>query len=343
MRKTLVKLVAGIACAAMLLVGCGSSSGAGGGTVSKPVELRFNVTQSESSVWMVCAEEFKRQVEEKTEGRYKVSIYANEQLSSGDQVKGVELLLNGTTDVDMHSTMIIASIEPKLGAVSMPWLFNGPEDVDRIIFNDGEGGKMIAKLVEAKGCHVLGLCENGFRQLTNSKRPVKTLDDMKGLKIRIPSTPQYTRLYQLLGADPITMSWSEVFTALQQGAVDGQENPYTFMKAGKIQEVQKYVTEWNYAYDPLVLSVSDKIWNSLSDEDKAIFEQAGKEACAMQVSASRELEDQIRKEFEDAGMEINTLEPEEMEAFKAAVALVYDEFREELTDEVLNALGYEFE
>ena len=326
--------------AALLLTGCGGSGSTTGS--AKPIELRFNVTQSESSVWMVCAEEFKRQVEEKTNGRYVISIYPNEQLSSGDQVKGVELLLNGTTDVDMHSTMIIAGIEPKLGAVSMPWLFNGKEDVDRVIFNDGEGGKMIAKLVEDKGCHVIGLCENGFRQLTNSKRPVSSLADMKGLKIRIPSTPQYTRLYQLLGADPITMSWSEVFTALQQGAVDGQENPYTFMKAGKIQEVQSYLTEWNYAYDPIVLSVSSKTWDSLSEEDKAIFEEAGREACAKQVEESRKLEDQIRSEFEAAGMTIVTPTDAQIEEFRAAVAPVYTEFREELTDEVLTALGYQF-
>lgn len=326
-----------------LFTGCGKNStpSTSAPTPKKPVELRMNVTTADSSVWMACAREFKKQIEEKTGGRYKVAIYSNEQLSSGNQIKGVEMLLDGTTDVDMHSTMIIATFEPKLGALSMPWLFpRGYQDVDRIVFNGGPGGQMISQLMEAKGAHVLGLCENGFRQITNNKREIKTPEDMKGLKVRIASIPQYTTLYKMFGTDPVTMSFGEVFTALQQGAIDGQENPVNFIKAGNIQEVQKYMSMWNYAYDAIVLSVSNKVWDQLSEEDKAIFAEAGKEACAKQVAVSRAAEKKTRKEFEANGMKVTDLTPEEIAAFQACVAPIYDKYRAEFTDEVMNAFGY---
>lgn len=341
-KKILKGILVGIT-GLFLLTGCGSTASTPStkATAQKPIELRMNVTTADSSVWMACAKEFKKQVEEKTNGRYKVAIYSNEQLSSGNQIKGVEMLLDGTTDVDMHSTMIIATFEPKLGALSMPWLFpHGYKDVDRIVFNNGTGGQMISKLMEAKGAHVLGLCENGFRQITNNKREIKSPDDMKGMKIRIASIPQYTTLYKMLDTDPVTMSFGEVFTALQQGAIDGQENPVNFIKAGNIQEVQKYMSMWNYAYDAIVLSVSNKVWNQLSEEDKAIFAQAGKEACAKQVAVSRAAEEKTRKEFESKGMIVTDLSDEQIRAFQKRVAPIYDKYRSEFGDDVMNAFGY---
>ena len=299
MKKRFMQALAAT-CAVIILGGCSSAGLSGVGNAdsnSGSRDLRMNVTTSESSAWMICAEEFKKLVEEGTDGRYTISIYPNEQLSSGDQTKGVEMLFNGTTDIDMHSTMIISSYKSRMGAVSMPWLLDGYESVDAIVFNNGSGGQMLTKLMEDKGCHVLGLCENGFRQLTNNKRPVTTPDDMKGLKIRISSIPQYTELYKLMGADPVKMSFSEVFTALQQRALDGQENPYDFIRSGKIQEVQKYMTIWNYAYAPIILSCSSQLWDSLSEEDREIFQQAGEAACAKEVTEFREIDAEILKEF----------------------------------------------
>ena len=343
MSKKVLKILCFVLAAALCFTGCKQDTAGKNGTV-KPIKLRMNVTTAESSVWMTCAREFKKQIEEKTNGRYKVAIYNNEQLSSGNQNKGVEMLFDGSTDVDMHSTMIIAAFEPRLGALSMPWLFpNGYKDVDRIVFNGGPGGKIIDKMMAEKGVHVLGLCENGFRQLTNNKHEVKTPEDMKGLKIRIASIPQYTTLFKLFGSDPVTMSFGEVFTALQQGAIDGQENPLNFIKAGKVHEVQKYMSMWNYAYDAVVLSVSGRLWDKLSPEDKKIFEEAGRSACAKQVATSRAAENKVRQEFEAGGMKITDLTPEQIKAFQKLVAPIYDQYREELTDEVMNAFGYNYE
>ena len=345
------KIVASLLCLLVVLmafVGCqsGSQPVAGGaassGSGAKPTELKMSVTTSETSVWMVGANEFKRLVEELTGGRYIISVFPNEQLSGGDQAKGVEMLFTGVTDVDIHSTIIMSGFEPKLSVVSMPWIFpNGNEDVDRILFN-GEGGEKLKELVEAKGAHVLGIGENGFRQLTNNIRPVNTVEDMKQLKVRTPAMAMYVDFFKMIGADPTSMIWSEVFTALQQGTIDAQENPLDTIRSGKVQEVQKYLSMWNYSYDPLILSVSNKVWDSLSDEDKAIFEEAGAEAMKVQVEKNRAMDDEILDSFQEY-MEITYPTPEQIDGFKNACKPLYENYKEIIGEDVFAAFGYTFD
>lgn len=328
-----------------LIIGCSAStSGTGENDNSKtsdPIDLKMNVTTSESSVWMVGAETFKEIVEEKTNGRYTVSIFPNEQLSGGDLQKGVEMLFTGVTDLDIHSVINMTGFEPKLTACMMPWLFtNGYESVDEVM--NGEGGKILFDLIRAKGAEPLGIGENGFRQLTNNVRPVEEVADMEGLKIRTPPIAMYVDLFKLFGADPTSMSFSEVFTALQQGTIDGQENPYDTIRSGKIHEVQKYMTIWNYSYDPLILSVSGKVWNSLSDEDKAIFKEAGEVAMKKQIEESRKMDAEIIEQFSEV-MEINELTPEQISEFQKAAAPIYDSYREIIGNDVLKAFGYTFD
>lgn len=308
---------------------------------AKPVELRMNLTTSESSVWMVGAREFKRLVEEKTEGRYVISIFPNEQLSGGDMVKGVEMLFTGVTDVDFHSVINMTGFEPKLTVVTMPWLFpEGYKSVDEILFN-GQGGLKLKELIEKKGAHVLAFGENGFRQITNNVRPITGLDDIKQLKIRTPAIAMYVDLFKLFGADPTAMNFAEVFTALQQRTIDGQENPLDTMRSAKIHEVQNYISLWNYSYDPIALSVSGKVWKKLSDADKEIFKEAGVAAMKKQVEASRAMDDEILKLFEKH-MTVTRLTPEQIQEFKTAAAPIYDQYKEKIGEDLLRAFGYSF-
>lgn len=308
----------------------------------KPIELKMNVTTGDTSVWMVAAKGFKERVEAGTDGRYIISIYGNEQLSGGDMVKGCEMLFTGVTDCDLHSCINMTGFEEKLSVVTMPWLFSGPEDVDRIVFN-GPGGDYIMDLVRSKGAEPLAMAENGFRQLTNSVKEIKSPDDLKGMKIRVPAMNMYINLFKLLGADATMMNFSEVFTALQQNTIDGEENPLDTIRSASLQEVQKYMTMWYYSYDPTVLSVSSKVWNSLSDADKEVFKNAAVEACADQVAQSRAMDDEIIQQFKDAGMTITYLSEEEMNAFKEAAKPIYDEYRDILGEDALAAFGYTFD
>ena len=337
--KKVLALVLAVVMLVPLLVGCGGSNNGNNGGETKPIELRFANTQAETGNWAVASETFKKEVEEKTNGRYIISVYYSDQLSGGDLVKGWEQVMSGEVDLDFRSIMNATSFEPRLLVMTMPWLFTSYDDVDRIIFN-GEGGKAMAELLEAKGAHVLAFGENGFRQLTNNKRPVHTPEDMKNLKIRIPPNNLYISLFKKLGADPVNMSFSEVYTALQQNTVDGEENPWGTIKSANIQEVQKYCTVWNYSYDATALSISTKLWNTLSDEDKAIFEAAAKKACQAEIDASRANDANIRAEFEAGGMQINDLTEDEIKAFQEICKPLYDEFREQIGDDLYQAFGY---
>lgn len=344
--KKFLSLVLAVLMTTSLLAGCGSggngsaSSSASGSSSAKAVQLNMNVTTSESSVWMVAATEFKQKVEDQTDGRYIINIYPNEQLSSGDMVKGVEMLFSGVTDVDLHSLINMTGFEQKLTVCCMPWLFpNGYDSVDQILFN-GDGEDYLFGLIRAKGAEPLALGENGFRQITNNVRPIQTPADLKNLKIRVPAIQMYTDLYKLLGADPTAMSFSEVFTALQQGTIDGEENPYDTIRSGKINEVQKYMSVWNYSYDPIVLSVSSKVWESLSDADKQIFKTAATEACTDEVTQSRQKDSEIVDEFKKEGMQITDLSSDQISAFQKAVAPIYDSYKDVVGEDALQAFGY---
>lgn len=335
MKKMMILLMAFV----LIFTGCSSNSTS---QEVKPIDLKLSLTASEASIWMVAAEEFKRIVEEETEGRYTVSIFPSEQLAAGDSQKGVEMVVNGTTDLDIHSAIIWTGYDERLSVLSMPWIFqNGYDSVDELFFN-GVGGTMTEEIIEAKGVKVLGFGENGFRQITNSVRPITSVADLEGLKIRTPSISLYIDLFKLLGADPTAMNFSEVFTSLQQGTIDGQENPLDVISSYKLSEVQDYLTIWNYSYDPLVITASGKLWDSLSDADKAIFEKAGKEAGALQVSKSREKDSTILEELKSSGMEVYELSEAEAQEFKDAAAPIYEMYREQITDEVLESFGYVF-
>ena len=340
------QLLTGFVCVALALgvVGCGGGAKSGGGDAAKPKTLKMSVTTGETSVWHVAAKAFKKDVEEKTKGRYKVQIYGNEQLAAGDQTKGCEMLFNGATDVDLHSSMILSNVVPKLSVVSMPWIFpNGYKSVDEAIFKDGaKGGEFMKKEINAKGAHVLGFGENGFRQITNNVRPIEKPADLASMKVRIPAIAILVDVFRALKSDPTQMPFGECFTALQQGAIDGQENPYDTIRSAKLQEVQKYMTIWNYCYDPIVLSVSGKVWKGLSDADKKIFEEAGKKACAEQVKASRALDASIIKEFKDKGMKVNELSPAAIAEMKTAMKPVYDKYKDKFGVDAFTAFGYKF-
>ena len=334
-----------LALACLLLVGVlsGCGGGRGSGTSDDPYILNMNVTTGDTSVWQVAADEFKRLVEERTDGRYQINIYPNEQLSSGDMTKGVEMLFTGVTDLDIHSVMNMTGFEEKLSVMTMPWLFSdGYDSVDEYLLND-EGGEVIKDLIRGKGAECLALGENGFRQITNNSHPITSPEDMQGLKIRIPSNNMYIELFQLLGADPTTMSFSEVFTSLQQGTIDGQENPYDTIRSAQLQEVQKYMTIWNYSYDAIAICASGPVWESLSDEDKEIFRQAAEEACALEVQESRAMDSEIIQQFKDVGMEINELTPEQIAVFQETVAPIYEDYRDVIGEDIFAAFGYTFD
>ncbi|WP_077213426.1 DctP family TRAP transporter solute-binding subunit [Bacillus dakarensis] len=327
---------------ALVAAGCGNSDSASGGSgdsdgseAGEKHNFKMSVTTSNTSSWFLAAEKFAEEVNEKTDGRITITPYPNEQLSNGDQGKGVELLVKGTTDFSIHSTIIYSILDERFGVLSAPFLFKDLEDVDAKMA--GEGPEMVNDILREIGVEPLGFGENGFRQLTNSKVEVKSPEDLSGLKVRIPGIKMYTDLYKELGADPTTMAFSEVFTALQQGTIDGQENPIDVIYSSKLNEVQDYITMWNYSYDPLVFGVNKKTFDSLSAEDQEIIKTAAANARKYQIETTRQKEKEQIEELKAAGMQFYYPTEEEIETFKAASQPVYDTYKDIWGEDLLNA------
>lgn len=304
----------------------GSSDSSGSGSDDQEYNLQMSVTVSESSTWYQAAEKLAQDVEEETDGRITIELYANEQLSGGDSGKAVELLSKGNIDLTFNSTIIYSILDDRFGVASAPFLFKDHEEVDQV-FN-GEGGDMLKDILREKGVEPLGYGENGFRQITNGVQEIQTPDDLNGLKIRIPGITMYTDLFREFGSDPATMTWSEVFTALQQNTIDGQENPIDVIYSSKINEVQDYITMWNYSYDPLVLGMNKKLFDSMSEADQELFTRLGKEAAEYQVQIAREKEAEQIGELEEAGLQFYYPTEEDLEAFSEVVQPVYDKYEE---------------
>jgi TRAP-type transport system periplasmic protein len=322
----------------VLLAACsggGSSSSSGEGSTEKEMKLKMSVTVGDTSTWYKAAEKFAGEVKENTDGRITIDIFPNEQLSNGDSGKAVESLAKGTIDLTYNSTIIYSILNEKLGVLSAPFLFKNLEETDEKLA--GEGGDMIKDILRDFGVEPLGFAQNGFRQVTNGVKEIKTPEDIKGLKMRIPGITMYTDLWTTLGANPATMSFSEVFTSLQQGTIDGQENPIDVIHSSKLNEVQDYMTMWNYSYDPLVLGMNKKLFDSLSDADKKIIQTAADNANKFQIEEARKLEAEQIKALEEAGMQIYYPTDAEMEAFKEAAQPIYDQYKDIWGEELLNA------
>ncbi|MDW5299231.1 MAG: DctP family TRAP transporter solute-binding subunit [Sedimentibacter sp.] len=302
---------------------------------AEKVTLKFGTTTADTSTWTLGAKKFAEIVGEKTDGRIEVKVYPNEQLSGGNQSKGIEMLMSGSTDITFHSNIIYSVMDERFGVISLPFLISDTATADKLL--GGEAGESLNKILLEKNIVGLGYGENGFRQLTNSVKSVETPADMAGMKIRIPGIKMFISLFKALGSDPITMNFGEVFTALQQGTIDGQENPTDVISSSKINEVQKYMTVWNYSYDAIILGMNKDKFESFSAEDQQILKDAAKEACDYQKQLNRDKADEQTQQFIDGGMTVNTLTPEQTELFKEAVQPVYTEYEPIMGKDLIDA------
>ena len=330
----------------IVLTGCGgggagsdSQGSSGGDSASgEPTEtykLNMSVTTGNQSTWYKAAELFANEVAEKTDGRIQISIFPNEQLSGGDTGKGVEMLIKGDTDLSYHSSIIYTIIDERLGVVSAPFLFKNFDEVDQVL--SGAGGEALKAILREKGVEPLGFGQNGFRQITNSRNPIQKPEDLKGMKVRIPGMTMYIDLFKEFGADPVTMSFSEVYTSLQQGTIDGQENPIDVIHSSKLYEVQQYLTLWNYSYDPLVLGMNKKLFDSMHPSDQQVIMEAAAKANAYQIQLAREEEAKQIQELKDAGMQVYEPTEEELAAFQEIAKTIYDKYESIWGKELLDA------
>ena len=297
--------------------------------------LRLSHNVGDTTTWQQGAEKFGELLSAKTDGAYDVRVFPNAQLSGGDQMKQAEMVGRGALDLVVTSAINVTPLVPEMAVFSLPYMYSDYAQVDAT--TQGEAVKPLEAILDAKGIKVLAWGENGFRELTNNKQPVKSPEDMKGLNVRVAG-PMYIDVMNALGANPQQMQWSETLTALQQGVVDGQENPIgAVIIPQQVYEMQKYLTTWHYSYDPLFLGISKAKWDSLDADTQAKFQDAATEAMAFQRQISREGTDKGVAFLKEKGMEVYEPTPEELAAFRDATKPAFDTWAQKVGPDLVKS------
>ena len=284
---------------------------------------KFACSATENTCWADMGRDFGQMVSDATGGAVTVEVYAADQLTAGNQTEGIQGAIDGTIELSAHSNIIYANFDQRLNVVSMPFLFDSYDDVDAKL--TGEAGAAVGKVVEDLGLHLLGVGENGFRAITNSKKPIESLADMNGLKIRVAGCKVLNTAYGLWGANWSNANWSEVYTGLQTGTYDGQENPLPTADGASIQEVNKYCANWTGIYDCIFFTMNKELYDSLSPELQAIVDEAGAKAAENQRNLQRAGVQEVMDKWTAAGVTITELSDEAVAEFKAATEPMYSD------------------
>ena len=290
----------------------------------------FACSTTETSTWADGGRKFGELMEKATGGKVKVNVYAADQLTNGNQSEGIQALMNGDpVQISMHSNLIYSAFDPRFNVVSLPFIYDSVEDADAKF--DGEAGEKLKEILSEYGLHCMGIAENGFRELTNSVREVKSVEDMKNLKIRVAGSNLLMECYKRWGADATNMNWSETYTALQQNTVEGQENPLPAIDAASVQEVQPYCSMWDAIYDCLFFCINQKIYDGLTPEQQAVVDEAGQKAVEYERYINRSGDEEIMDRWEEKnGVTFTAKEDMDIDSFKEAVDGVDEWFIEEL-------------
>ena len=293
----------------------------------------FTCSTTETSTWAEGGRKFGELMEKATGGKIKVNVYAADQLTNGNQSEGIQALMNGDpVQISMHSNLIYSAFDPRFNVVSLPYLFSSVEEADAML--DGRAGDMLKDILAEYDLHCMGIAENGFRQLTNSVREIRSVDDMKNLKVRVAGSNLLMECYKRWGADATNMNWSETYTALQQKTVDGQENPLPAIDAASVQEVQPYCSLWNANYDCLFFCINQKIYDALTPEQQAVVDEAGQKAVDYERYINRAGDEEIMDRWQnDNGVTITRYEDMDVDSFKNAVSGVAEWYQKELENQ----------
>ena len=304
----------------LLLSACGSSAGGGetGSSEYQKINLVMSVNGTDTQIDSRVARYFAELVKERSGGSITVDVFPNDQLAGGNATKGIEMIAQGSVDLAAYATCTLAVIDSQLPVATIPWSFDSYTEAREVI--DTTGGAYYAERLAAKGITYIGSFHNGFRQLSNSKTVVDEPSDLKNLKIRVPGSEVYMGFFRALGADPTSMSWSEVFTAIQQGTIDGQENGASVTSTAKMDEIQKYMTIWNYSYENDLFIANTRIWNSLEENTRQLLTECAVEACNWGRDTLEAEEADILSRFEANGMTITYLNEEQKAAFAEAIS-----------------------
>ena len=293
-------------------------------------EYRLSTTLGTAFPWGQAGERWIELVREKTQGRIHIKLYSGNSLVGGEQTREFTAIRQGVIDLAIGSTINWSPQIKELNLFSLPFLMPDYKAIDAL--TQGEVGKDLFAVLERKGDVIpLAWGENGFREMSNSKRPIASPADMKGMKFRVVGSPLYNETFSALGANPTQMSWADAQPALASGAVDGQENPLSVFVAAKLVTVgQKHLTLWHYVADPLIFVVNKQVWASWTPADREAVRQAALQAGRENVEKARKgiagNDNAVLKQIEASGVTVTHPTAEQRAAFVQATRPVYDKW-----------------
>nr|WP_059392423.1 TRAP transporter substrate-binding protein [Pseudomonas toyotomiensis] len=296
--------------------------------------IRFGYGLNENSNQGRAAKLFAEEVAKASDGKLKVRTFGAASLGSDDQMQSA--LIGGAQEMMVGSTATLVGITKEMAVWDTPFLFSSAEQADAVL--DGPVGRQVMDKLEEKGLVGLVYWENGFRNLTNNTRPISKLEDFSGVKLRVMPNPVFLETFKLMGANAVPLPFSELFTALETKAVDGQENPFNTILSSKFYEVQKYLTVTNHVYSPWIVTVSKRWWDGLSQTEQNILLEAAKKARDFERKDTREEAARALAELKDKGMKINEVEAAEVQRMREqaapAIQKVVDTVGQQLFDQV---------
>lgn len=327
--------------ALVALAGCGARGGGaqGGGAQGGSYTIKFSHVVAPDTPKGLAAQKFKEIVEKKSGGKVKVDVFPNSQLY-GDEDE-LQALQGGSVQMLAPATAKFTTIAPQLQVLDLPFLFDTVNDIPNVVSKDSKVGKAIYnnKDLASKNIKVLGLWDNGLKQLTSNTK-MESPDDLKGLKMRIQPSDVLRTQMETWGASPTPMAFGEVFNALQQGVIDGQENPYSNIYSQKMHTVQKHLTVSNHGYIGYVLAINNDFFNKMpKDLQQAVTEAADEATTYNREIAAKKNQDDRKKIEKEGTTEITELTPQQRQAFKdAVVPKVWDQYAgvigQDLIDEI---------
>ena len=297
-------------------------------------EIKIGYALAEDSHYGVAAKAFEESLKGSLGDQFTFRHFPSSGLGGEREVvEGIQL---GTVEMTIVSTGTLSNFVPQVGVFDVPFLFTSLDHARKVL--DGEIGQDMLAKFDGAGLHALAWGEQGFRHITNNRGAIQTPADTEGLKIRTMENPVHIEAFKALGAAPTPMAWPEVIGALQQGAIDGQENPLSVIVSAKLSEVQKYLTLDGHVYSPAVILISPALWGQLDDDQKAAFDQAAADA----VTAMRGYVDDVEASgvatLKEQGMEVTELSPEEKAAFRDALAEPYKDYEAQFGKELMDRI-----
>jgi tripartite ATP-independent transporter DctP family solute receptor len=334
MGNRLKAMLAGIAASGLLTL-----AGAGYAAEIKERSLKVGFVQAKDHPQGLALEKFAEAVARKSDGKLKVRIFGDGTL--GGDAAVISSLQGGTVEMTLVATGLLTGHVKDFGIFDLPFLFNDYAEADAVL--DGPIGKKLMDKLPEKGLVGLTYWDHGFRNLTNSRRPVAKAEDIQGLKIRVLQLPIHIAMFNTLGANAVPMPFPELYTALETRTVDGQENTFSSIESSKFNEVQKFVSVTNHVYQPLILLFSKKSWDQLSGDERKILTDAGAEVQAEVRKISRDANSKALERLKASGMTANEVAPEVIAQMRAKLKPVTEKHSKELGEALVNEMQAQIE